>query len=429
MEAAGKKGRYAVVTVKQNAGFNPSCQRLSGVSFSCVQRSKHMHIDTVRFSHLLAANEFVGLDSFLSKTAFVVCHKSEGIETLLGVLWYLPANSPIIVVTNCPQEEFAELKRSLTEQLSHHSRIYLVHQKDATITTFFRVCGVHQILGPDGCIVDGKGEGMYIGALCALLLGDPQWVIFFDADNLVPSALLEYTLAMKRLFLSAKATSFAFAGNEALVVSEQVQSRSGKSLHMVRICWASKPDLSRRDFQEKVLGRCTSVVSPMFSTLLEECFGLLDYPIVTSNAGEQGMTIETARTLRFSSGFSVETFQLLDLLSRAAENRSRSVLIQQYQAQSPHFHEKKGDEHIRKMIAESLGSFFHFKPLLSRKLLAQMRQVCKELDLQVVYPTVYPALQDLPALVDTTLMHRYQLSQETELHNGILAGEEPFLAA
>ena len=53
---------------------------------------------------------------------------------------------------------------------------------------FFRAGGVHQILDPDGSIVDGKGEGMYIGTLCALLLGDPQWVIFFDADNLVPSA-------------------------------------------------------------------------------------------------------------------------------------------------------------------------------------------------------------------------------------------------
>jgi len=270
---------------------------------------------------------------------------------------------------------------------------------------------------------------MYIGTLCALLLGDPQWVLFFDADNLVPSALLEYTLAMGRLFLSARASAFAFAGNEALVIGEQAQNRSGQALHMVRMCWASKPDLSRRDFREKVLGRCTSIVSPVFSTLLEVCFDLHDYPIVTSNAGEQGMTIETARALRFSSGFSVETFQLLDLLAKAAENRSRSVLFQQYQAKSPHFHEKKGDEHIRKMIAESLGSFFHFKPLLSRKLLAQLRQVYQELDLEVVYPTVYPALQDLPALVDTTLMHRYQLFQETKLHNGILAGEGPFLAA
>jgi len=378
-----------------------------------------MHIDTVRFSHLLATDEFVGLHSFLSQAAFVVCHKSESVQTLLGVLWYLPANSPIIVVTNCRQQGFAELKRSLAEQLSHHRRIYLVHQKDPTLAHFFRACGVHQILGPDGSIVDGKGEGMYLGTLCALLLGDPQWVIFFDADNLVPSALLEYTLAMGRLFLSARATSPTFA-----------DSGSGHALHMVRMCWASKPDLSKRDLQEKVLGRCTSVVSPVFSTLMEDRFDLHDCPIVTSNAGEQGMMIETARALRFSSGFSVETFQLLDLIAKATGCRSRSVILQQYQAQSPHFHEKKGEEHIRKMIAESLGSFFHFEPLFSRRLRQHLQQVCQDLELELVYPTVYPALQDLPVLADKTLMHSYQLFQETERRASLLASEaEPCLSS
>lgn len=267
IEAAGKKGQCAIVTVKQNVGFNPSCRRLSGMSSSCVQRSKHVHIETVRFSHLLATDEFVGLPSFLAQTAFVVCHKSESVQTLLGVLWYLPANSPIIVVTNCPHQGFGELKRSLGEQLHYHSRMYLIHQKDSAMAHFFRACGIHQILGPDGSIVDGKGEGMYIGTLCALLLGDPQWVIFFDADNLVPSALLEYTLAMGRLFLSARATSCAFAGSEALV-GAGAQKGSEQALHTVRMCWASKPDLSKRDLQEKVLSRCTSIVSPVFSTLL-----------------------------------------------------------------------------------------------------------------------------------------------------------------
>ena len=196
------------------------------------------------------------------------------------------------------------------------------------------------------------------------------------------------------------------------------------------MCWASKPDLSRRNLQEKVLGRCTSVVSPVFGTLLEDRFGLHDCPIVTSNAGEQGMTIETARALRFSSGFSVETFQLLDLLAKAAEHRNRSVLLQQYQTQSLHFHEKKGEEHIRKMLAESLGSFFHFEPLLSRKLRQQLQQVCQDLALELVYPTVYPALQGLPALADATLMHGYQLFQEMERRDGVLASEgEPCLSS
>ncbi len=384
-----------------------------------------MHIDTVKFSHILAANELVGLNAFLAHTAFVISHKSESVATLLGVLWYLPVNSPIIVVTNCPERKLGEIKRSLAEHLTHHSRTYLVHQKDSALAQFFLACGVHQILGRDGRVVDGKGEGMYIGTLCALLLGYPQWVLFFDADNYVPSALLEYTLAMGRLFLSAQAPSDGSAGSDALVVGGRAQGRSGHTLHTVRICWASKPDLGSGHPQEKVLGRCTSVVSPVVSTLLEDRFRLRDYPISTSNAGEQGMTIDTARALRFSSRFSVETFQLLDFLARAADRRTRRVTFQQYQAQSPHFHEKTGEEHIRKMIAESLGSFFLFEQLLSRRVRQHLQRVYQELDLELVYPTVYPALQELSALADATWMQRYQLVQGTEQRVRVLSGPVP----
>src|SRR5260221_9870234 len=181
---------------------------------------------------------------------------------------------------------------------------------------------------PMGQWLVGKGEGMYIGTLCALLLGYPQWVLFFDADNFVPSALLEYTFAMGRLFLSAPVRSHASAGSAAPGADGRAQG--GSTLHNVRICWASKPELGEGNLHEKVLGRCTSVVSPLLNVLLEDRFGIRDSSISVSNAGEQGMTINTARSLRFSSRFSVETFQLLDLLSKATDRHTRSVILQQY---------------------------------------------------------------------------------------------------
>lgn len=423
MEAAGKTGRCLIATVKQSACFNPSCQRLIGLSYSFALRSKYVNIDTVRLSHILETDEFVGLNYFLTHTAFVVCHKSESLEILLGVLWYLPVNSPIIVVTNCPENELGEIKRSLAEHLLRHTRMYLVHQKDATMAQFFRDRGVHHILAPSGTVVDGKGEGMYIGTLCALLLGYPQWVIFFDADNFVPSALLEYTFAMGRLFLSAPVTSYAYAGSDALVADGRAQGGSDHVLHNVRICWASKPDLGNRNLYEKVLGRCTSVVSPLLNFLLEDRFGMRDSSISASNAGEQGMTINTARSLRFSSGFSVETFQLLDFLSKAASRHTRSAILQQYQSKSPHFHDKKGDEHIRRMIAESLGSFFLFEKFLSRKVRRQVWQVYQDLDLELIYPAVYPALKDLPVQTDESFVDRYKLFQDTGSRDVLLDGE------
>ena len=383
-----------------------------------------MNIDTVRFSHILETGEFVGLNYFLSHAAFVVSHKNESVETQLGVLWYLPVNSPIIVVTNCPEGRLEEIKGSLVQHLTRHTRTYLVHQKDAAIANFFHECGLHAILDAGGKVVDGKGEGMYIGTLCALLLGYPQWVIFYDADNFVPSALLEYTLAMGRLFMPAPASLPAYADSDALVVSGPAQGVSVRDLHNVRICWSSKPDLGSGDLQEKLLGRCTRVVSPLFSTLLEDRFSIRDYAIYTSNAGEQGMTIKTARALRFSSGFSVETFQLLDFLSRAADSHTRSAVLQQYQSKSPHFHNKKGDDHIRKLIGESLGSFFLFEKFLPRRVRRHLKQVYRDLDLELIYPTVYPALEDLPALADETLVNHYKLFQDTDSRDILLTIEE-----
>jgi mannosyl-3-phosphoglycerate synthase len=375
-----------------------------------------MNIDTVRFSHILETNDLADLDYFLSHTAFIVSHKSESVETLLGVLWYLPVNSPIIVVTNCPQDEIEHIKIGLTEHLPHHKKVYLVHQKDEGIADLFNRCGVNSILGRDGNVVDGKGEGMYIGTLCAFLLGYPEWVVFYDADNFVPSALLEYTLALSRLFMCRGVINRARTDQESdtLVMGRRLADWTAPDLHNVRICWASKPALGSSppiyrggNLQEKLLGRCTRVVSPIFSTLLDECFGIRDYTIVSSNAGEQAMTMKTAKTLRFSSKFSVETFQMLDFLFHA---QSANAILQQYQAHSPHFHDKKDDEHIKKMIAESLGTFFFFDKWLPRKVKRQLRQVYAELGLEFVSPVVYPALQDLPLVSDETFVSRYMVS-------------------
>src|SRR6266700_7054901 len=201
-----------------------------------------------------------------------------------------------------------------------------------------------------------------MGTLCAMLLGYPQWIVFYDADNFLPSALLENTLAMSKLFTSAPVDT-SYSGSDVLVVAGDVESVASPDLHNLRICWSSKPEPGSRNFQEKQLGRCTRIVSPLFSTLLGECFGIRNYAVYSSNAGEQAMTMTTAKALRFSSGFSVETFQLLDFLLKAAELKDLpgSSIYQQYQSKSPHFHTKREDEHIRKMIAVSLGSFFVFR--------------------------------------------------------------------
>lgn len=366
-----------------------------------------MNIQTVQFAHILENRDLDALHDFLSQTAFVISHKNESIETVLRVLWYIPVNSTIIIVTNCAEHERDELARALKTRLVEHHKTYLIHQKDEGIAQIFQNAGVSHILGTDGKVLNGKGEGMYIGALCAHQLGYPRWLIFYDADNFVPSALLEYTLAMCRLFMSPSSPR-PEPGYGPFLTQKQ------PDLHNIRICWASKPDLSSNNWQAGILGRTTKVVSPLFESLLEGWFSITDHTISSSNAGEQGMTVKTATTLRFSSGFSVETFQLLDLLYNAAlrEGRGDEVIFQQYLSQSPHFHEKKGDEHIKGMIEESLGCFFHFETVLPENVRRHLQVVYDELQLERVSPAVYPALQDLPLEPYSQLMQQYALFKD-----------------
>ncbi len=381
-----------------------------------------MNIVTVQLSHILETGDLPNLHSFLSHTVFVISHKSEKVKTLREVLWYLPLNSPIIIVTNCQESEKEALMNELKLELAHHQKIYLVHQKEESIARLFESYGVCHIIGEDGKVIDGKGEGMYIGTLCAYQLGYPRWIVFYDADNFVPSALLEYTLAMSRLFMSTSYSDLA-SERDTIIIRRQAGMHVGADLHNVRICWSSKPELKDGHLDTRIMGRCTRVVSPLFNELVEGWFGMRDLEISSSNAGEQGMTVKTALSLRFSSGFSVETLQLIDLLFQAYKRKgsAEGILLQQYLSKSPHFHEKKGDEHIKKMIEESLGSFFHFEDSLPDNVKHQLNIVYDELCLDFVIPSLYPSLQDLHIKRIERFMDQYLLSAAADYQDALVA--------
>lgn len=346
-----------------------------------------MKIDTLRFSHILGTSTFNDLTPFFARTAFVISHKSEAIATLLNVIWYLPVNSPVIIVTNCAPEHFAAMEHELVTRLEPIRRVYLVHQKDSHIARFFAERSVTTILGPDGYVLNGKGEGMYIGALLAALLEYPEWLVFYDADNFVPSALLEYTLAMGQLFMQQQ------------IQNSMLFEQDTTCLHNIRICWPAKPTLDGGTQQVNELGRCTRAVSPLLTTLIQEWFGISDQTIISSNAGEQGFSMATLRQLHFSSGYSIETMQMLDLLRHAhslqLQGEHDHVILYQYQAHSPHFHEKGDDTHIKHMIADSLSSFAYFEPYLPASVKQQLQQAYTELELEFHLPRLYPTLSEL----------------------------------
>ncbi len=355
-----------------------------------------MDIETLQLPSVMDAERFSDLDYFVRHTVFIICHKSEPVDTLQAILRYLPADSPRIVVTNCPERAFAQLNDELGKQLTTRGATYLVHQKDDRVAHFFRECGVSHILDASGSVADGKGEGMYIGTILAALLGTANWVVYFDADNYAPSALLEYILAMGQLFTSSAG---AYPWRQGYR-----EYPEHAPLHNIRVFWASKPVYDGVTFvpQPQVLGRCTQVIAPLCDELLRMWQPDTTQRLLTPNAGEQGMTMAAARALRFSSGFSIETFQLLELAftevwsARARRTDTPThVRLQQYISGSPHFHEKKDDAHIQGMIAESLGSFLAFRRHLPPHLLSRITTLADELGLHLARPTTYPAIRSL----------------------------------
>lgn len=364
----------------------------------------HVNVDTLCFSQILEANNLYDLNYFFTRTAFVIAHKNERVETLLGVIWYLPINSPILIVTNCPEAKMQELACALMQQLQHRQS-YLIHQKDPALAHFFAERGVQAILGSDGKVVSGKGEGMYIGAALARLLGYPRWIIFYDADNFVPNALMEYTLAMSRLFMEEHMT----------------RSHADEKFHNVRICWSATPTLTSDAVTPDATEHYTEIVSSMMTKLLATWFGIQDRTIISAQAGEQGFATHTLQALRFSSGYSIETFQLLDLISKALPSATQSlpvhVLLQQYQAQSPRFHEQRDDAHTLRLISESLSSFHCFPELLTADLEQQLQRTQQKWLLECCPPAVYPALRELQLEKNELLVNRYRLFDDDDTDN------------
>ena len=362
-----------------------------------------LQIDDLRRNYVFDPAEVATLTGLLGRMAFVVCHKNEHVQTLVGVLRHLPTESSIVVVSNCPEPQLGELRSLLSGLLARHQRVFVVHQRDRAIARFFGDRGVTGILGGDDLVRNGKGEAMYIGALCAVLLESTGGVVFYDADNHMPSSLLEYTFGIATEL--AKTNSMALDGAE--------------TLHNIRLAWASKVDFREPLPDGPVMGRCSAVVSPLITTIVESLFGAVSPPIRSPNAGEQAMSWDAVTTLRFSSGFSNEAFQLLDLLfaSVSSNGRPRRVLLQQFHSVNPHVHTKRNDEHIRNLVAQSVGGILAFRDSLPSSALLAVDSVAKRYGLDTIEPTVYPPIQSLAPGTCSFSVSAYRLSTASATAN------------
>ncbi|USH00682.1 mannosyl-3-phosphoglycerate synthase [Thermococcus argininiproducens] len=301
----------------------------------------------------------------IGEMAIVVPMKNEKLHLVDGVLKAIPHKSPIIIVSNSKRKGPNRFKQEV-DLVKHfcnltHSRVLMIHQKDPGLGEAFKEVGYEDILDEKGLVRSGKGEGMLLGILLAKAIG-AKYVGFVDADNYIPGAVNEYVKDYAAGFLMSE-SDYA----------------------MVRLHWRHKPKVSKGTLYFKKWGRVSEITNRYLNQLISEKTTFETTIMVTGNAGEHAMTMKLAEILPFSTGYSIEPYEIVYLLERFGtwENAKelqevfdQGIEIFQIETLNPHFHEDKGQEHVKEMVLLSLTTIYHSKlssESLKRQILNDLR--------------------------------------------------------
>lgn len=306
-------------------------------------------------------NQIVDIEG---RMAIVIPTKGERLRLLEGVLSGIPHDCLTIIVSNSPRQPVDRYKLE-KESLQQFNRFvgrnaFIVHQRDPVISEVLRDVGYNSILAPDGTVRTGKAEGMVIGMLLAKMAGK-EYVGFIDADNYVPGAVNEYV----KIFASGIAMSQT-------------------PYTMVRISWIYKPKISETGLYFSKWGRVSEITNQHLNTLVSYYTGFETEVVRTGNSGEHCMSLKLAELLTYSSGYAIESYEIVNLLEEFGgiiptvnqDAMDKGVEIMQVETRNPHFHEDKGDDHLKEMVVGSLGSIYHSKicpPKVREKILEALR--------------------------------------------------------
>ena len=298
------------------------------------------------------------------KMAIVIPVKGERLKLLEGVLSGVPHDCLTIIVSNSPRQpvDRYKLEKEALEQFNRFAEknALIVHQKDPGLSDALRGVGYTSIFGTDDTVRNGKAEGMIIGMLLSKMAGK-EYVGFIDADNYVPGAVNEYV----KIYASGIAMS-------------------NTPYTMVRVSWIYKPKISESGVYFSKWGRVSETTNQYLNSLVSYYTGFETEVMRTGNSGEHCMSMKLAELLTYSSGFSVETYEIVNLLEEfggimPTENQEamdKGIEVMQVETRNPHFHEEKGDIHLKEMIDGSLGCIYHSKichPKLREKIVEELR--------------------------------------------------------
>jgi mannosyl-3-phosphoglycerate synthase len=298
------------------------------------------------------------------RMAIVIPTKGERLRLLEGVLSGIPHDCLTIIISNSPRQPVDRYKLE-KEALQQFNRFvgrnaFILHQRDPVLSEVLRDVGYNSILGPDGTVRTGKAEGMLIGMLLAKMAGK-EYVGFIDADNYVPGAVNEYVKI--------------FASGIAMSQTPYV---------MVRISWIYKPKISETGLYFSKWGRVSEITNQHLNSLVSYYTGFETEVMRTGNSGEHCMSLKLAELLTYSSGYAIEPYEIVNILEEFGgiiptvnqDAMDKGVEIMQVETRNPHFHEDKGDDHLKEMVVGSLSSIYHSKicpPKVREKILEALR--------------------------------------------------------
>jgi mannosyl-3-phosphoglycerate synthase len=298
------------------------------------------------------------------RMAIVIPIKGERLRLLEGVLSGIPHDCLTIIVSNSQRQPVDRYKLE-KEALQQFNRFvgrnaFILHQRDPALSEVLREVGYTSILGPDDMVRSGKAEGMVIGMLLAKMAGK-DYVGFIDADNYVPGAVNEYV----KIFASGIAMSQT-------------------PYTMTRVSWIYKPKISETGLYFSKWGRVSELTNQHLNSLVSYYTGFETEVMRTGNSGEHCMSLKLAELLTFSSAYAIEPYEIVNVLEEFGgilptvnqDAMDKGVEIMQVETRNPHFHEDKGDDHLKEMVVTSLGSIYHSKicpPKLREKILEALR--------------------------------------------------------
>jgi mannosyl-3-phosphoglycerate synthase len=298
------------------------------------------------------------------RMAIVIPIKGERLRLLEGVLSGIPHDCLTIIVSNSPRQPVDRYKLE-KEALQQFNRFvgrnaFILHQRDPALSEVLTDVGYTSILGPDGIVRSGKAEGMVIGMLLAKMAGK-EYVGFIDADNYVPGAVNEYV----KIFASG------------IAISQTPYT-------MTRVSWIYKPKISESGLYFSKWGRVSELTNQHLNSLVSYYTGFETEVMRTGNSGEHCMSLKLAELMTFSTSYAIEAYEIVNVLEEFGgilptvhqDAMDKGVEIMQVETRNPHFHEDRGDDHLKEMVVASLGSIYHSKicpPKLREKISETLR--------------------------------------------------------